>query len=263
VVREVSTDGTISTIAGTGLIGYNGDEMPATQAQLHTPSAITLGPDGSIYIGDVGNNRVRKISGGVISTVAGDSEPGGYNPTRTVATQTPLDNPYALAVDPQGDIFIADSTNCIIREVSPIGTIATVVGIYPTTPYKTCGWGNGDGLSGPSTELYRPYGLALGAAGNIYIADTYNEVVRVLVVSATASTAQPSATTSTTTPTTSTNPPTTSTTPSTPPTPPTTTPTIAPAGPTGTPTPASPTTTTAIATSPAGRSGTTTSSTLP
>jgi sugar lactone lactonase YvrE len=184
VVREVSTSGTISTIAGNGTLGYNGDEIPATSAELHTPSAVALGPNGAVYIGDVGNNRVRMVLDGMITTVAGDSEPGGYNASVTVATQTPLDNPYSLAVDSAGDIFIADSSNCVIREVVPSGTISTIVGIAPTTPNKTCGPGKDvDGLSGPTTELYRPYGMALDAQGNIYIADTFNDVVRELVVS--------------------------------------------------------------------------------
>lgn len=177
-IREVTPDGRIHTIAGSGAIGYNGDGQPARQAALDTPAGLVVAADGTVYFGDAGNNRVRSIDPqGIIHTVAGDAEPGGYNPNQTVAINTPLYNPYSLALDASGDIFIADSTNCLVRELVPAGTISRLVGVAPTVTNQRCGW-NGNGLAPTSSTLNRPYGIAVDSNGNVYIADTYNQVVR-------------------------------------------------------------------------------------
>jgi hypothetical protein len=178
-IREITPNGQIHTIAGTGALGFNGDNQPARRATLHTPAGIAAAPDGTVYFGDVGNNRVRTIDPqGIIHTVAGDAEPGGYNPNENIAVDTPLYNPYSIALDSSGDLFIADTTNCLVREVVPAGTITQLVGLPPTTAGgPRCKW-NGDGLPPGSSNLNRPYGIAVGPAGHIIIADTYNEVVR-------------------------------------------------------------------------------------
>jgi len=176
-VREVTPDGLIHTIAGTGGYGFNGNGIPATKAVLNTPAGLAVAPDGTVYFGDVGNNQVRTIGPkGIIHTVAGDTEPGGYNPNKRVAVDTPLYNPYSIALDAQGDLFIADSTNCLVRKVVPAGTISPVIGQAPKGGPR-CGY-NGDGLAPTTSTLNRPYGIAVGGAGHIYVADTYNQVVR-------------------------------------------------------------------------------------
>ena len=179
-VREVTPNGAIQTIAGTGVIGFNGDDQPAVNATVNTPAGIAVATDGTIYFGDVGNNQVRSIdTHGVIHTVAGDSEPGGYIAGRHTATQSPLWNPYDIALDAAGDLYIADSTNCLVREVDlSANTITNVVGLAPDPVNgPKCGF-NGNGLSGSASRINRPYGIAVDATGTVIIADTYNQVVR-------------------------------------------------------------------------------------
>jgi sugar lactone lactonase YvrE len=173
-IRFVGSAGTISTIAGSeNTPDYGGDEGSAVDSALATPGSVGIAPGGNLYIGDVTNNRVRYIDGaGIIHTAAGDSEPGGYN-SRNVATETPLYNPYSVALDGAGNLYIADSTNCLVREVDTSGTISTLVGI----PGR-CGWGPGDNQPGTSSWLNRPYAIAVGSSGIVYIADTHNDVVR-------------------------------------------------------------------------------------
>ena len=178
-VREVTPNGIIRTIAGTGALGFNGDGIPAVKAMLSTPAGLAFGPRGNLYIGDVGNNRVRSIDiSGVIHTVAGDGELGGYDPTQKVAKDTPLWNPYSVAADATGDLFIADTTNCLVREVNPKGIIQDVVGESPSAANgPKCGF-TGDGLAPTAARLNRPYGITISATGVLVIADTYNQVVR-------------------------------------------------------------------------------------
>ena len=178
-VREVTPNGIIRTTAGTGALGFNGDGIPAVQAMLNTPAGLAIGPRGNLYIGDVGNNRVRSIdTSGVIHTVAGDGELGGYDPTQKVAKDTPLWNPYSVAADATGDLFIADTTNCLVREVSPKGIIRTLSGSRRVPRMDRS-------VASPETawlrrqrELNRPYGITISPTGTLVIADTYNQVVR-------------------------------------------------------------------------------------
>ena len=177
-IRYVDASGTITTIAGDESgIDYGGDEGPAVDAALATPAAVAVAPNGDVYIGDVTNNRVRYIDGsGIIHTAAGNDAPGGYDATHTVATETSLYNPYSVAFDPSGNLYMADSTNCLIREVDNSGIIANLVG----NPGH-CGYGPGDNQPGTSSWVNRPYAIAVDAAGDVFIADTHNDLVRELV----------------------------------------------------------------------------------
>ncbi len=164
-------DGTWSTIAGQAQAGYSGDEILALNAELNAPMGVAVGPGGSVYIADTGNNRVRRITlDSHIHTLAGTGEPG-YTGDGGPATMAELNGPSAVAVAADGTVFVADSHNHRVRRVKPDGIIDTVAGT---------GWG-GDGPErglAVQVDLNNPTGLALGPDGSLYIADTGNSRVR-------------------------------------------------------------------------------------
>ncbi len=148
----------LTLVAGTGTPGYSGDNGPAASAQLNKPSGMALDSAGNLYIADSGNNRVRKVSNGVITTVSG----GG------VGAQ--LSNPTGVAVDTSGNLYIADSGNNVVRKVSG-GVTVTVAGT------GTAG-ASGDGGPATSAQLNSPRDVAVDTLGNLYIADFGNDAVR-------------------------------------------------------------------------------------
>jgi sugar lactone lactonase YvrE len=170
-IRKVLSNGTITTVAGTGTGGYNNDNILATSAELNKPYGVALDTIGDIYIADGNNNRIRKVlSNGTITTVAGNGT-GGYNNDNILATSAELNKPYGVALDTIGDIYIADTLNNRIRKVLSNGTITTVAGTG-TGPY------NNDNILATSANLLYPAGVALDTNGNIYIADTDNYRIR-------------------------------------------------------------------------------------
>lgn len=172
-VREVSAvTGSITTVAGDGTQGFSGDGGPATKAELNRPEGLAVDPKGDLFIGD-GNCRIREVSAatGTITTVAG-SGTCGYGGDEGPATSAELRGDLGLAVDQNGDLFIADYGNNRIREVAAAtGTITTIAG------NGTAGY---TGDNGPATqaELSSPAGLALTPSGALLIADSYNQVIR-------------------------------------------------------------------------------------
>lgn len=174
-IREVS-GGTITTIAGTGVPGFAGDGGAATSAQLDLPKGIAVDGSGHIYIADSGNNRIRKISGTTISTIAGTGEQG-YSGDGSVATAATLDSPTSVAADASGTVYVADRHNQRVRVISSAGIISTIAGSgLPTF----AGGFSGDGASASSAALSHPSGVSVDAAGNIYIADTNNQRIRTI-----------------------------------------------------------------------------------
>jgi trimeric autotransporter adhesin len=170
-VRRVSADGTISTFAGTGQPGFAGDGGPATSAKLYAPKGVAVDGQGNVYIADTNNFRVRKVSpGGTITTFAGGGKPGflGDGGPARLAT---LRNPFGVAVDGQGNVYIADTDNMRVRKVSVGGTITTIAGTGVQGS-------SGDGGPATSALLRFPYGLAVDGQGNVYIADSGNNRVR-------------------------------------------------------------------------------------
>jgi sugar lactone lactonase YvrE len=170
-IRKISTGGIISTFAGTGIAGFSGDGAAATSAELNGPTGVTLDASGNVYIADYGNNCIRKInSGGIISTIAGNGT-AGFSGDGAAATAAELNTPYKVAVDASGNVYIADLTNNRIRMVSPGGLISTFAG-------NGTGGFSGDGAAATSAKLHFPEGVAVDAAGNVYIADRANNRIR-------------------------------------------------------------------------------------
>jgi len=167
-VRKVS-NGVITTVAGGG--SSLGDNGPATGAQLYDPSGVAVDPAGNLYIADAGNNRIRKVSNGVITTVAGNGTQG-FSGDNGPAASAQLYDPASVAVDSAGNLYIADVLNNRIRKVSS-WVITSIAGT------GTCGF---SGENGPPTsaQLCAPGGVAVDSAGHVYIVDTDNNRIRVL-----------------------------------------------------------------------------------
>jgi uncharacterized protein (TIGR03437 family) len=162
---------TINTIAGSaGNPGFAGDSGSAVGSQLNFPTGIAVDKSGNLYIADGLNNRVRKVSGGVISTVAGNGT-AGYTGDKGPATSAELNNPTAVALDSSGNLYIADSANNVVRMVSSSGTITTFAGD------NTVGY-SGDMALATGAQLSNPVGVVADSAGNVYIADAGNNVIR-------------------------------------------------------------------------------------
>lgn len=172
----------ITTVAGNGTRSWSGDGGPATAAQLGNPFAIAIDAAGNQYIADNQNSAIRKIDlTGIITTVAGTGV-DGFSNDGTLATAAHLSDPRGVAVNSSGDIFISDTGNQRIRKVDHLtGTIATIAGT------GTAGY-SGDLGPGTSAQINSPRSLAVDAAGNVYIADTANNVVRKVTPGGTIST---------------------------------------------------------------------------
>ena len=173
-IRVVTmADGLIQTVAGTGTAGYNGDGISALGAQLNQPSSVALRSDGAIAIADLGNNRVRlMMAGSSISTVAGNGTLG-YAGDNGPADQAELQGPAAVAFDPAGDLFIADSVNNCIRFVSGSQQMITTLSGIPSDDRFA-----GDGGPENQARMHGPDGLFFDAQGDLWFSDRFNNRVR-------------------------------------------------------------------------------------
>jgi uncharacterized protein (TIGR03437 family) len=213
---RVLSGGNLSTVAGNGTLGYAGDSASATSAELNSPNAVAVDGSGNLYIADTGNHIIRKVSGGTITLFAGTPTISGYQGDNGLAVGAALASPSGVAVDAAGNVYISDTNNNLVRKVDTAGTITAVVGskgtantlnhptgiaidssgalyIADTNDQRIVKWANnklttiagtgakgfsGDG--GPATQatLQNPVGLAVDAAGSIYIADSTNGRIR-------------------------------------------------------------------------------------
>jgi uncharacterized protein (TIGR03437 family) len=165
----------ISTVAGKGpptVPGYSGDGGAPTNAQLNYPSDIVYS-NGKMYIADTSNHCIRMISAGAITTFAGVCGTAGFLGDGGQATLANLNNPSAVAVDQNGDVLIADTSNHVVRIVVPSGIISTFAGNYSLGAGYT-----GDGGAATNGELDSPNALAVDSFGNVYITDPINNVIR-------------------------------------------------------------------------------------
>jgi hypothetical protein len=163
---------TLSTVAGTGTAGYNGDGV-ATTANLYSPQGVAVDTAGNVYIADTSNDRIRKVAAGtgVISTVAGIGV-GGYTGENGPATSARINGPVGMAVDAAGNFYFADYYNQRVRKV----TVAT--GIINTVAGNGVAGFSGDGAAATGASLYYPTAVAVDGAGNLYIADNSNHRIR-------------------------------------------------------------------------------------
>lgn len=170
-IRKINSAGVISTIAGNGTAGYSGDGGPALAAQFTFPEHLTLDAAGNVYVCDMWNSVVRKISTtGTITTIAGTGT-AGFSGDGGPATSAQLFFPRGIAIDASNNIYIADGYNSRIRKINPAGIISTFAGT---------GTSGLTGDSGPATsaQLGIPTGMTFDALGNLYFADIGKMVVR-------------------------------------------------------------------------------------
>jgi len=170
---KITPAGTLVIVAGNGTQGFSGDGGPATGAALNTPLGVALDAGGNVYITDSLNYRIRKVTpAGTISTVAGNGTPGffgdGGPATGASLGGNPVAGPTGVAVDASGNLYIADSNNLRIRKVNSAGTITTIAG-------NGIRGFSGDGGPATGASLYVVTGVAVDAAGNLYIADPYSD----------------------------------------------------------------------------------------
>ncbi|MEO8601783.1 MAG: hypothetical protein ABI629_04310 [bacterium] len=171
VVRKINPNGVISTVAGDGTNGNGGDGGLATHAQLSSPQGIDVDRNGNLYIADIANNRVRLVSNGVITTVAGTGQ-SAYSGDGGPATAAMLRFPSDVVVGSDG-FYISDTSNHRIRYVNAAGIISTYAGL---------GYSGfaGDGGAAKDSLMYSPTFLSLDGAGRLFIADTVNKRIRMI-----------------------------------------------------------------------------------
>ncbi|HZI19847.1 MAG TPA: NHL repeat-containing protein [Pyrinomonadaceae bacterium] len=164
-IRKLSPDGSVSTLAG-GAEGFA--DGAGAAASFHTPSGIALDREGNLYVADTGNNRVRKVTKeGVVTTLAGDGTAGHRDGP---AAQAQFNGPVGVAVDADGQVYVADTYNDRVRLVTKDGAVRTIAGT------GAVGFADGDALG--AAQLDTPCGVAVGAAGEVYVADTGNNRLR-------------------------------------------------------------------------------------
>jgi trimeric autotransporter adhesin len=172
-VFKVSSTGTLTVFAGTGLAGYAGDGVVggAKSALLNGPNGVVVDSAGNVYISDYNNFVIRKVStANTITTIAGEAGQCNYNGDGSPATTKNLCHPIGLAIDTSNVLYIADAGNCRIRKLNGT-TISTVAGD------GTCGY-SGDNGSAINAELNQPGGIAVDSSFNLYIYDTFNYAIR-------------------------------------------------------------------------------------
>ncbi len=175
-LRAISPAGLIRTFAGTGMNGFSGDEGPATAALLRPCVGLSVGPDGTVYIADTNNHRVRAVStDGLIRTIAGTGT-NGFNGDDILATTADLSFPQGACADLEGNVFIADTGNRTVRRIGADGIIRRFAGLTGQAGDPTAA--EGDGGPALSAKLHSPVNVLLDGAGTLFITDPGARKVR-------------------------------------------------------------------------------------
>ncbi|HLK22199.1 MAG TPA: hypothetical protein VKT81_24800 [Bryobacteraceae bacterium] len=181
-VVKIDSTGKVTTIAGTASkSGFSGDGGPATAALLNTPFGLWVDSNGNVFVADCYNHRIRKISLGNITTVAGSGGTcgstcnfGGATGDGGLATSATMSFPTDVKADAAGNLYIADSANSRVRKVDTGGNMNTLAGGGPP------GGSGGDGGSAQGAKLNTPYGVAVDASGDVFITDSINQAIRMV-----------------------------------------------------------------------------------
>ena len=168
-IRKVTLAGNVTTLAGAAWSSGNVDGM-GSAAQFNRPSGVAADSGGNVFVADFYNNTIRKVtSAGVVTTLAGSAVdyPGSADGTGSAAR---FNGPYGVAVDSAGNLFVADYYSSTIRKVTSTGRVTTLAG-------SAGSYGSADG-TGSAAQFYGPRGVALDSAGNVFVADCYNNTIR-------------------------------------------------------------------------------------
>ncbi len=186
-IVEVERDGTVERAIGVGRPGYSGDGGKAYNAKLNQPTGLAFDAQGDLYIADSANNVIRRVDAktDIITTVAGDFAAdqgndglGGFSGDGGPATSAQLNDPQGVAVDGAGDLFVADTFNSAIREVTPAGVISTVAGVVGANGAAPLPGSESSGAAPTASHLSGPQAVAVDlSTDTLYIADTHNSAI--------------------------------------------------------------------------------------
>jgi sugar lactone lactonase YvrE len=169
-IRKIATDGTVTTLAGNGIAGYA--DGPAANAEFYGPQGLTVDAQGDIYVADFGNNVIREITtAGVVSTFAGNTTAGYIDGAATAAE---FDSPAGIVMDKQGNFYVADHNNNMVRKITSAGVVSTIAGT------RQAGYVNAtvNTTTGVNALFNNPNGITIDATGNIFVADGGNSAIR-------------------------------------------------------------------------------------
>ena len=168
IIRKITPAGVVSTLAGTAGVTGHADGTGAA-ASFYYPAGVAVDASGNVYVADLSNSTIRKITpAGMVSTLAGTAGVTGHADGTGAAAS--FYRPRGVAVDASGNVYVADLNNSTIRRITPAGVVSTLAGTAGVT-------GHADG-TGAAASFYRPRGVAVDASGNVYVADTSNNIIR-------------------------------------------------------------------------------------
>lgn len=179
VLRKIDSTNIITTLAGTGVAGYSGENNLATNSQIDTPGGLLVNSDGSILVSSPGTNRIQKFTpGGILTTIAGTGS-GSSTGDGGLATLAAISLPYGLEKDAAGNIYIAEFFGNRVRKIAPDGIITTLLG-SATAPAGTASaaTNTGDGGDAVSATINNPVGLSRDAANNLYVSSFSGDKLR-------------------------------------------------------------------------------------